>query len=102
MDLSEALMWDGGPVGLKDSSFPHPQGWTLVGAAHGQTLERMTIKALTGVYRNKHAEPPTCVENWPTALGHEVPLLAAFANHSNPILTKRRWATVPGSQKLAL
>ena len=27
--------------------------------------------------------------NWPTALGQEVPLSQAFANHSNPILTKR-------------
>jgi len=49
----------------------------------------MTIKALTGVHRNNHAVPPTCLENWPIALGQEVPVLAAFANHSNPILTKR-------------
>ena len=89
MDLSEALLWDGGPTGLKDSTYPHPQGWTLVGAAHGQTLEHMTIKALTGIYRSNYAKPPTCLTNWPLALGHEVPLPAAFANHSNPILTKR-------------
>ena len=29
------------------------------------------------------------MNNWPAALGHEVPLPQAFANHSNPILTKR-------------
>ena len=89
MDLSEALMWDGGPVGLKDFAFPHPQGWTLAGAKHDQTLEHMTIKALTGVYRSIHAKPPTCMENWPKALGRDLPLRAAFENHSNPILTKR-------------
>ena len=89
MDLTEALMWDGGPVGLKDLTYPHPQGWTLAGAPHGQTLEHMTIKTLTGVYRSNYAKPPTCLTNWPLALGHEVPLEAAFANHSNPTLTKR-------------
>jgi hypothetical protein len=89
MDLDEALMWDGGPIGLKHSTFPHPQGWTLEGAQHGQTLEHMTIKALTGIHRYNYAKPPTCMTNWPAALGHEVPVAAAFASHSNPILTKR-------------
>ena len=89
MDLGEALMWDGGPTGLKYSTFPHPQGWTLEGAQHGQTLEHMTIKALTGIHRYNYAKPPTCMTNWPAALGHEVPVAAAFASHSNPILTKR-------------
>jgi hypothetical protein len=88
-DLSEALMWDGGPVGLQYSTYPHPQGWTLRGAEHGQTLEHMTIKTLTAIHRNNYANPPTCVTNWPAALGHDVPVEAAFANHSNPILTKR-------------
>ena len=82
-------MWDGGPVGLKDLAYPHPQGWTFEGAEQGQTMEHMTIKALTGIFRANYAKPPTCMTNWPTALGQEVPLSQAFANHSNPILTKR-------------
>ena len=52
-------------------------------------MEHMTIKALTGIFRANYAKPPTCIANWPTALGQEVPLPQAFANHSNPILTKR-------------
>ena len=44
-ELRSALMWDGGPVGVAEASYPHPSGWRLAGSPPGDTLERMTVRA---------------------------------------------------------
>ena len=38
-ELRDALMWDGGPVGIAEACYPHPHGWMLKGAKEGSTLE---------------------------------------------------------------
>ena len=66
--LHTALLWDGGPVGLEELSFPHPRGWTYIGAPIGQTLEHMTIKTLTSIFKQQVVKRPSCEAAWPKAL----------------------------------
>ena len=85
----EALLWDGGPVGIADSSFPHPAGWTFIGAPHGQTLEHMTMKTLTALFRQQVIERPSCEEAWPKALGKDVPIREVWGRFCSPNITPR-------------
>ena len=59
-DLREAVTWDGAPSGIAETSFPHPQGWTIAGAPAGTTLERVSVRALTAIYRQQIEEQPSC------------------------------------------
>ena len=85
--LSKALMWDGGPVGAADITYPHPQGWRLEGEPPGSTLERMTVRRLTALYRRRHTRPPTCVSTWTTLTG--VDMTRVQRRFTSPILTPR-------------
>ena len=87
--LRTALLWDGGPVGLAELSFPHPKGWTYLGAPQGRTLEGMTIKALTYIYKQQVVKRPSCELAWPKALGCDVPMKGVWARFSSPNITPR-------------
>jgi hypothetical protein len=89
MHTREALMWDGGPVGLADACFPHPSGWKLEGSKEGQTLEYTTIRKLTALYRNQIAKPPNCEAKWESVVGHTLPWVQVWSNLNNPLLTPR-------------
>ena len=89
IELREALLWDGGPVGLAETSFPHPLGWTFEGALPEQTLEHNTIRTLTTLFRKKIQVPPSCEDKWPQVLGHTVPMRDIWEHFTNPLLTPR-------------
>jgi hypothetical protein len=87
--LDTALLWDGGPIGSAISTFPHPSGWTFAGAPEGQTLEYMTIRKLTALYRLQILERPSCETVWPKALKMEVPMNEVWGRFSSPNITPR-------------
>ena len=92
IELRPALLWDGGPVGLAETSFPHPRGWTFEGANSGQTLEGVTIRLLTSVFKAAQVKPPACEDAWAAALGvtkDDIPWKEIWGHFSNPILTPR-------------
>ena len=87
--LCDALLWDGGPVGRADRCFPHPAGWTYAGAAPGQTLEHITIRKLTALFRLQVLEKPSCEQAWAKALKMEVPMHEVWRRFASPNITPR-------------
>ena len=87
-DLRAALLWDGGPVGIAECFFPHPQGWRLSTDPPGATMERMTVRRLTAHYRmRKEAESPS-LKVW-AAIYPGVRTDGLYARLSNVLLTPR-------------
>ena len=87
-ELRDALMWDGGPVGVAEVCYPHPKGWMLKGAKEGSTLEGMTVRVLTALLRKPFESEPSCFEAWIKALGPCDPQAIA-ARVCSPLLTPR-------------
>ena len=87
-DLRTALIWDGGPVGVAEACYPHPRGWRLKGAPPDSTLERMTVRLLTKLFRSGDEAEPSCIKTWQELYpGVRIPqVLACFAN---PLITPR-------------
>jgi len=87
--LHPVLWWDGGVKGIAEFSFPHPRGWTYEGSPLGTTLEHMTIKRLTALFRQAITSPPNCIAAWELALGSPSPWNEIWRRTSNPIITPR-------------
>ena len=88
-DLREAVTWDGAPSGIAETSFPHPQGWTIADAPAGTTLERVSVRALTAIYRQQIEEQPSCEEAWNKVAGKELDWRAIWRRFTNPLVTPR-------------
>ena len=78
--------------GIAESTYPHLAGWTFAGAEKG-TLETLTVRQLTGIFRN-HAVPPTqpsCVKSWQVRVGDmDFTLLAS--RYTTGLLTPKDYA----------
>ena len=85
--LGRALIWDGGPVGAADITYPHPQGWRLEGESPGHTLEGMTVRRLMAQFRRRHTVPPSCVSKWTALTG--VDMTQVQRRFTSPIMTPR-------------
>ena len=72
-ELRPALLWEGLPIGIAETTFPHPKGWKVDGSAPGDTLERMTVRKLTALFRLRKERPPNCEAKWEAVLGKPVP-----------------------------
>ena len=87
-DLRDAIMWDGGPVGIAEAFYPHPKGWRLQGAKEGSNLEGMTVRVLTALFRQPHEQEPTCYSTWPSKCkGCDMHTIAARL--TSPLITPR-------------
>ena len=87
--LSRALLWDGGPIGAADITYPHPQGWRFEGELPGSTLEGMTVRRLTALFRRQHTLPPSCVSKWHALTGVDMTMVQR--RFTSPILTPREF-----------
>ena len=88
----DLLFSRGGVLGIAESTYPHPAGWTFEGADKG-TLETLTVRQLTGVFRNL-AEPriePTCVKAWQARLG-KIDFNLIASRYSTGLLTPKDYA----------
>ena len=85
-DLREAITWDGGPVGIAEMHYPHPQGWKLAHSTNKSTLENMTVRILSAVLRIPHESEPSCVVNWPKAVG-PVDMYLVIRRITSPLLS---------------
>ena len=88
-DCREAVLWDGAPAGIAETTYPHPQAWHVRGTAPDRTLERLSIKELTAAFRAQFAEPPTCESTWSHALGVVIPWESVWRRLRHPMLTPR-------------
>ena len=87
-ELRRALMWGGGPVGVAETTFPHPRGWHVSGTPKAHTLEEATVRTLTAVLRTPHETEPTCETVWPGKVGPVV-VSNLYKKVCNPLLTPR-------------
>ena len=62
-------MWNGAPVGVAETFYPHPRGWRFEGEPQNSNLERMTVRRLTALFRKKHVATPSCVAKWASLTG---------------------------------
>ena len=62
--IRELVWWRGGIIGIAELTYPHPQGWTVVGAEDGATLDTLSVAMLTAIYRCRHEKVPTCFASW--------------------------------------
>jgi len=85
-DLRKALLWDGGPVGVAETFYPHPQGWKFQGEVKG-TMESMSVRRLTRLFARKHVKQPSCIAKWHALTGVDVTKIARC--FTSPLLTPR-------------
>ena len=61
-DWRPALWWKG-PVGVAETTYPHPKGWTFEGAHPHATLDTFTIRTLTALIRQKQVREATLMRS---------------------------------------
>ena len=88
----DLLFSRGGVLGIAESTYPHPAGWTFEGADKG-TLETLTVRQLTGVFRNlaESRIEPTCVKAWQARLG-KIDFNLIASRYSTGLLTPKDYA----------
>ena len=87
--LRDALWWGGGPVGIAETYYPHPKGWTFEGARLGQTLDPIGVRALTAIFRQR-ATRPSCEAKWQVVLGRDIDFTQmVWARFTSPLVTPR-------------
>ncbi|MDC0525513.1 reverse transcriptase domain-containing protein [bacterium] len=86
-ELRRALLWDGGPVGVAETFYPHPAGWRFEGEPPGSSLENMTVRRLTALFRRKHVAMPSCLKKWATLTGAD--MTQVQRRLTSPLLTPR-------------
>jgi len=76
-------------VGIAEACYPHPAGWTLAETANPRaTLERMSVRRLTALFREPHLERPACEAAWQKLLG-PIEFHLVWAQFSSPLVTPR-------------
>ena len=60
------VKWGEGVLGVAEFQYPHPKGWTILGASDGITIDMATVRNLTAIYRTQalKTKAPTCVSKW--------------------------------------
>jgi hypothetical protein len=88
-NLRPVLRWNGGPVGIAETHYPHPSGWTFAETANPRaTLEHMTVRRLTALFRAPHLEDPACVAKWQELYG-PIEFVLVWAQFTNPLVSPR-------------
>ena len=88
--MYEPAWWGKGITGIAEFTFPHPEGWTLGDAR--EPLHKLTVRALTRLFRSQDEETPTCVSSWEKKLGR-LDWDKIKAIYASPALTPRDWAS---------
>ena len=60
-------------LGIAELTYPHPKGWTIAGASGCPTLDTLTVRVLTAVFRGKKEKPPTCIASWSARVPGRIP-----------------------------
>ena len=67
--VRNVLWWSRGAIGIAETTYPHPCGWTYLELDSPITLDRQRIRHLTAAHRRKATGPPTCQNTWEKILG---------------------------------
>ena len=82
------LFWKG-IVGVAETSYPHPKGWSLTAGNSRYTLNQLTVRSLTHAFRDAHTTPPTCMNTWPQKLGIDIHWPMVMRKLKNKLLTPK-------------
>jgi hypothetical protein len=84
------LYWGDGILGVAETTYPHPKGWTFLELYDSTPLHKVTVKHLTRAFREKVYEPPNCQRVWESKLGlGELPWHLIWGRLFHPALTNR-------------
>ena len=68
-ELREVLRWNGGVVGIAESTFPHPEEWRL--GCIDKPLDKIRVRDLTKEFTRKLVKEPSCKKAWQKTLNVE-------------------------------
>ena len=88
LGMRPALLWNGGPVGIAEATFPHPKGWCFAGFEK-VTLDKANVRTLTAVYRSTITKRPPCEEKWRAALDLDFDISRIWSRLCRPSMTPR-------------
>ena len=90
---AEVLWWNATVLGPAEATYPHPRGWTVNTLGTPITLDSLTVKKLTAIFRHHLEEPPTCITSWPRYLATPITILipwdAIGSRLCSPLTTTR-------------
>ena len=93
-DLTREVVWWGdGVLGIAEATYPHPQGWTIEGAQDSPTLDKLTVRVLTAVFRRAKEKPPSCVAAWTSRLGGPIPWQELGQSFQGGLLTPKDYCS---------
>ena len=91
--VREVVWWGDGVLGVAEATYPHPQGWTVEGASGSPTLDQLTVRTLTKVFRRQREKPPTCMAAWTSRLGGRIPWQDLGTSFQNGLLTPKDYCS---------
>ena len=89
--IRDTLRWGRGIVGIAESHFPHPGGWTLAGT--GCDLSRATVKKITNAFQLDQIVQPSCIAAWEKRLGANIKWKSIGLKYRQRMLTPRDFMT---------
>ena len=89
-EIRDILFSNGGVLGIAESTFPHPAGWTVAGT--DCDMSRITVKKLTAAFRIPLQVQPTCKAVWQGLLG-PLDWIAIGRKYRQRLLTPRDFMT---------
>ena len=78
---------NGGVVGFADSTYPHPEEWSLDSIS--VPLSRTTVKHLTYAFSSPNRVAPSCLKAWTERLGIDINFQAVGLLYRQRLLTPR-------------
>ena len=87
--LHKIIRWAGGILGRADTTYPHPDQWTVANSPGRLPLDKIGVRELTAALRGLSATPPNCMRAWEKRIGQEIPWRAVGDNLAYGIGTNR-------------
>ena len=91
--IREVVWWGNGILGIAEATYPHPKGWTVEGANGSPTLDQLTVRILTNVFRRQGEKPPTCMAAWTARLGCRIPWQEIGQSFQGGLLTPKDYCS---------
>ena len=87
--LHKLVRWAGGILGRADTTYPHPDQWTVANSPGRLPLDKIGVRELTAALRGLTATPPNCMKAWEKRIGKRIPWRAVGDNLAYGIGTNR-------------
>ena len=91
--VSELVWWGEGVLGRAERTYPHPSGWTVEGACGSPSLDTLSVRVLTAVFRRKVERQPTCMIAWRLRIPTRIPWRELGLAFQGGLLTPRDYAS---------